>query len=118
MGALIHSGVTRWPRSLIPRRAALTFAGNKATKSRIRPKAAQKRVASKRSPAAPANSNMPVKKTRRSGRGRLGGTIAIKSFLIGAKWETAVKTNIVASANLALTIHVLKSDTPAAPRAR
>ncbi len=118
MGALIHKGVARRPRSSIPRRAALTFAGKRANISRIRPHAAQKRVASKTRPAAPASSRTPVKKTSRSGRERPGGTIAIRSLLIGAKWEIAVNTNIVASAKRALSIHVANSEAPAAPRAR
>ena len=115
IGTLSLRGVVRRPRSSIPRRAALTLAGSIAAISRMRPYAAQNRVPSNSRPAAPASSRMPVTKTRRSGRGRPGGTIAIKSLLIGAKCEAEVKTNIVTRAKRALTIQLLNRETPAAP---
>ncbi len=116
MGIPMHRGVARRPRRGIPRRDALTLAGNMANSSDIRPSAAHHRVASNRRPTPPASSISPVEKTSKSGRGKPGGTIAIRSFLIGAKCAMAVKTNIVARAKRALAIHAPKTVTPRAPR--
>ena len=118
MGVRIHKGVARRPRRRIPRRDALTLAGNRTNISAIRPTADHHRVASNRRPTAPASSISPVEKTSKSGRGKLGGTIAIRSFLIGAKCAIAVKTNIVARAKRALAIHEPNTATPRAPNVR
>ena len=118
MGARIQSGVDGWPRNVTPRRAALTFAGNMATRSRIRPQAAHGRVAANKRPAAPASSRTPVANTAMPGRGMVGGTMAIKSLRIGPKCERAVNANIVASAYLAQSCQSLNCDTPKAPRSR
>jgi hypothetical protein len=48
----------------------------------------------------------PVKNTSRSGRGKPGGTFAMRSAFIGAKCEIAVNRNIVASTTRALLSHV------------
>ena len=118
IGTRSHSGVTRRPRISSRGAAHVGRTGSIAAISRMRPHAAQNRVVSKSRPAAPANSRTPVAKTSKSGRGRLGGTIAIRSFLIGAKCETSVKRNMVTRAKRALTTQLLNSDTPAAPTAR
>jgi len=118
MGARIQSGVDGRPRNLTPRRAALTFAGNIATSSRMRPHAAHGRVASNKRPAAAAISRTPVAKTIMCGRGMDGVTMAIKSLRIGLKRERAVNANMVASAYLAESCQSLNGDTPKAPRSR
>ena len=118
MGARIQSGVDGRPRNVTPRRAALTFAGNIATRSRIRPQAAHGRVAANKRPAAPASSRTPVAKTMMSGRGMDAGTMAIKSLRIGPKCERAVNANMVASAYLVQFCQPLNCDTPKTPRSR
>src|SRR4029450_6085295 len=95
-----------------PRRAALMFAGNIASISTIRPHAAQNFVAGINNPAAPATSAIPVARTSKSGRGREGGTIAIKSFFIRVKCDIAVNRNIAASDTRAHTSHDSNTDTP------
>ena len=96
MGIRIHNGVAGFPLNVTPRRAALTFAGNIARRSRISPHAAHCRVGTSKSPIAPPISRSPVSVTSRSGRGNPGGTMAIRSFLGDAKCAIALKKNIVA----------------------
>ena len=117
-GMRTHNGVAACPRNNTPRCAALIFAGSIASSSRINPQAAHGRVGTSSSPIAPANSSTPVIVTSRSGRGKLGGTMAIRSFLGDAKCAIAVKTNIVAKAKRAHANHVCNASTPIAPRPR
>ena len=118
MGTRSQSDVAGRPRNSTPRRAALMFAGSMAASRTIRPAAADRVVDGINNPTAPASSARPVRSTNTSGRGRAGGTIAIRSFFIGAKCDVAVNRNIVASATRALTIHESSGGTSAKPRSR
>lgn len=118
IGIRIHNAVATFPRRRTPRRAALMFAGRSNTSNAINPHAAPYRVPGASRPTAPMASATPVKETSRSGRGSAGGTIAIRSFLMGPKCDVAVNKNIVASAHRALTIHVPNISKPARPIAR
>ena len=84
----------------------------------MRPHAAQNLNGGISRPTAPATSVRPVMNTSRSGRGSPGGTIAMSSLFMGAKCDTAVNRNIVASATRALCSHVVKSPIPANPSTR
>jgi hypothetical protein len=98
MGTRTQSGVGGRPRRRTPRRAALTLAGSISSSNTINANEAQNLVAGINSPTAPASSATPVNSTNRSGRGNHGGTMAMRSFRMGAKCDTAVNTNIVARA--------------------
>ena len=102
IGTRIHSGMTRCPRSCTPRRTALILAGSISISRRINPQTDHTLRDGSSNPTAPASSAIPVMKTRSSGRGSERGTIAIRSFRIGAKCEVPVKRNIVTSAARAL----------------
>jgi hypothetical protein len=65
-----------------------------------------------------ASSASPVAKTRTSGLGSTGGTMAIRSFFIGVKCDIAVNANIAASDTRADTSHESNASTPATPSNR
>jgi len=94
------------------------FAGSIAIMRAIKPMAAQNVVRGTSRPIAPASSAMPVISTSTSGRGKAGGTIAMRSFFIGVKCDAAVKKNMVDSAARALTVHESSAVTPASPSIR
>ena len=70
---------TRWPAMVKRWSAAWILAGNRATRSRAKQMQARRAVLGTKRPIAPKISRTPVSVTRRSGRGKAGGTMRIKS---------------------------------------
>ena len=115
MGILSRSGVGARPRIGTLLLAALTLAGNSATRRSTRQRPARPLVAGIRSPTAPRTSRIPVTLTRSPGLGNTLGTMATRSSLVLVKWALAVNKNIAAKAQATTSLGVERASTPNAP---
>ena len=98
MGSRTANEVAGRPASATFSRAALTFAGNTASRKRIRQRPAMRCTRGTSRPTAPRTSQTPVKAITASGYGTEAGTIRARSCRMLVKWALAVNRNITASA--------------------